>query len=41
MYDLKTIKKALKILKQYDNQFTKVSRITGIKVRTSKRRSNR
>jgi len=30
MYDIKTIKKALKLLEQYDYQFTKVSRELGI-----------
>ena len=34
MYDLKTIKKALKLLKQYDYKFIKVSRAMNIKVRT-------
>ena len=30
MYDIKTIKKALKLLKQYDYKFIKVSRKLGI-----------
>ena len=34
MYDLKTIKKALKLLKQYDYKFIKVSRAMNIKVNT-------
>ena len=34
MYDLKTIKKALKLLKQYDYKFIKVSRAMNIKVKT-------
>ena len=36
MYKLKEIKHVLKILKQYDFQFSKVSKATGIKVRTIK-----
>ena len=34
MYKLKEIKHALKILEQYDFQFAKTSKATGIKVRT-------
>ena len=34
MYDIKTIKKALKLLKQYDYKFIKVSREMNIKVHT-------
>ena len=34
MYKLKEIKHALKILEQYDFQFSKASKATGIKVRT-------
>ncbi len=34
MYKLKEIKQALKILEQYDFQFSKASKATGIKVRT-------
>ncbi|MDY2727897.1 MAG: hypothetical protein SOV26_02680, partial [Candidatus Onthovivens sp.] len=34
MYKLKEIKHALKILEQYDFQFSKTSKATGIKVRT-------
>ena len=34
MYDLKTIKKALKLLKQYDYKSIKVSRAMNIKVNT-------
>ena len=34
MYDIKIVKKALKLLKQYDYSFIKVSRTTGIKVNT-------
>lgn len=34
MYNLKTIKKALKLLKQYDYKFIKVSRAMNIKVNT-------
>ena len=36
MYKLKEIKHALKILEQYDFQFSKVLKATGIKVRTIK-----
>ena len=37
MYDLKTIKKTLKLLHKYDCQFAKTSRETGIKARTIRR----
>lgn len=37
MYDLRTIKKTLKLLHKYDCQFAKTSRETGIKARTIRR----
>ena len=40
MYDLKTIKKTLKLLHKYDCQFAKTSRETGIKTRTIRRSYN-
>ena len=36
MYDLKTIKKALKLLKQYDYKFIEVSRADTGKIITTK-----
>ncbi len=37
MYDLKTIKKTLKLLHKYDCQFAKTSRETEIRARTIRR----
>lgn len=41
MYDIKTIKKTLRLLKKYDYQFAKTSKQTGIKVRTIRSRYNK
>jgi transposase-like protein len=41
MYDIKIIKKALRLLKQYDYSFIKVSRELGIKVTTIRRWYNK
>lgn len=41
MYDIKTIKKTLRLLKKYDYQFAKTSKQTGIKVRTLRSRYNK